>query len=451
MHRQRTDWRSWTAPEDAHAHGRALRDIADHAVHRDHAPTAGRPTITEYIRATSAGRVPSLIPLRVERMLASPFSFFRGAAGLMAHDLADDPTSGITAQLCGDAHAANVGLFGRKDGEIVIDFNDFDETAPGPWEWDVKRLATSLVLAGRVAGVSEKHCRSAVHDTVELYRRAAAALAAQPFLDSWYALADEKTLRRIGSHDLIDELQDAAAKARKNTSAKAAAKWTRRDGNGDWRFVADPPTLTPVSAEVADAVVAGLDEYTTTLPDSLAALIRRYTVYDVAFRVVGTGSVGLRNYLVLMRGNGDEPMILQVKQAIGSALAPYLGLAPSRHEGERVVRGSRLVQADTDVLLGWTSVQGRDYIVRQFRNRKGKIDPSALSHHDLDDYGRLAGALLARAHARSLDVRVLAGYCSDGESLDESLVRYAFSYADQTERDFEELGRAVRRGEVRVG
>lgn len=438
---QRTDWRSWTAPEDAHARGRAMRD---EAVHHGHVERPGRPTIAEYVRATSEGRVPELVPLRVRRMLATPFSFFRGAAGLMAHDLAGDPTSGITAQLCGDAHAANIGLFGRKDGEIVIDFNDFDETAPGPWEWDVKRLATSLILAGRVAGVSEKHCRDAVHDTVSMYRKAAAALASRPFLDSWYTLADENTLRRIGSHDLIDELEAAAAKARKNTSAKAAAKWT----TGDWHFTTDPPTLTSVDDETADEVVAGLDEYTSTLPESLAALIRRYTVCDVAFRVVGTGSVGLRNYLVLMRGNGDEPLILQVKQAIGSALEPYLKLPPSAHNGERVVRGSRLVQADTDMLLGWTTVAGRDYIVRQFRNRKGKIDPETLSHHDLDDYGRLAGALLARAHARSLDVRVLAGYCEDGEGLDASLVAWAVAYADRTERDWEELGRAVKRGEV---
>lgn len=405
--------------------------------------------MVEFVKASAVGRVPELMPLRTGRMLASPFAFFRGAAGLMAHDLADDPTSGITAQLCGDAHAANLGLFGRADGKIVMDFNDFDETVPGPWEWDLKRLATSLVLAGRAGGVSEKGCREAVGDTVRSYRTVIDLLAAQPFLDSWYALGDRSVLSRVDTDDLVDEIEVATSKAKKNTSAKAAAKWTRRDGNGAWRFVPDPPTLTEVDNATADTVVAGLDDYADTLPDSLHELINRYAVCDVAFRIVGTGSVGLRNYLVLLRGNGDEPLILQVKQAIPSALARHLPrVKASAHDGERVVRGARLVQADTDVLLGWTTIADRHFIVRQFRNRKGKIDPETLDREDLDDYGRLAGALLARAHARSLDARLLAGYCSDGEELDASMLAYAFDYADLTERDFEELGAAVRRGEL---
>ncbi|HEY1177622.1 MAG TPA: DUF2252 family protein, partial [Phytomonospora sp.] len=250
-----THWRHWTAPEDVYARGRALRSKVDHALHRDVSPTKGRPTMTEFVRASADGRLPELMPLRTRKMLASPFAFFRGAAGLMAHDLADDPTSGITAQLCGDAHAANLGLYGRGDGLIVMDFNDFDETVPGPWEWDLKRLATSLVLAGRVGGVSEKGCRDAVADTVRSYRTVIGLLAEQPFLDSWYALGDRSVLTRVDTGDLVDEIEMATAKAKKNTSAKAAAKWTRRDGNGAWRFVPDPPTLSAVDAETADAVI----------------------------------------------------------------------------------------------------------------------------------------------------------------------------------------------------
>ncbi|MEV0645821.1 DUF2252 domain-containing protein [Phytomonospora sp. NPDC050363] len=446
-----THWTRWTDPREVFAHGRALRDKVEHAAHRHVSPTPGRPTMAEFIRASARGRIPELVPVRTGKMLASPFAFFRGAAGLMAQDLADDPTSGITAQLCGDAHAANLGLFGRPDGEIVMDFNDFDETVPGPWEWDLKRLVTSLVLAGRAGGVSERGCRGAVADTVHSYRTVVGLLAGHPFLDSWYALGDRSVLAGVDTTDLLDEIGVATAKARKNTSAKAAAKWTRRDGNGVWRFVPDPPVLTAVTPRTAEHVIGGLDDYADTLPDSLHELINRYAVCDVAFRIVGTGSVGLRNYLILLRGNGDEPLILQVKQAIPSALTPYLTSSPAAHDGERIVRGARLVQADTDVLLGWTTIDGLHYIVRQFRNRKGKIDPESLDREDLDDYGRLAGALLARAHARSLDARLLAGYCSDGDGLDDSMVGYALAYAERTEQDHADLAAAVRRGEIDAG
>ncbi|BCK57856.1 DUF2252 domain-containing protein [Nocardia wallacei] len=435
----------WLDPEEAYARGRALRADADHSEHRELALPDDRPSIVDFVHASNADRVPELIPLRVGRMLESPFAFFRGSAALMAGDLAATPSSGLTAQLCGDAHAANFGLYGTSDGRIVMDINDFDETAPGPWEWDLKRLAASLVLAGRVGGVSENGCREAAHDAARSYRRTIDHLARLPFLESWTALGDESVIDRVEADELLDDFARAAGKAKKNTSAKIAAKTTRTEG-GQWRFVPDPPVLTEVSAATADEVVAALDDYVDTLRESRAHLVRRYTVCDVAFRVVGTGSVGLRNYLILLRGNGDEALVLQAKQARPSALQQALGLAPVPHEGRRIVDGARLVQAETDILLGWATIGGRPYIVRQFRNRKGAIEVTELKRDHLDDYGRLAGALLARAHSRSIDPRVLAGYCADGDKMDSAYARYALDYADRTEADHEELVRAVKSG-----
>ncbi len=438
----------WTEPGQVHASGRALRAAVGHHAHRKALLAVARPSIPDYVRASNEGRLENLVPLRIGRMIASPFSFFRGSAGLMAADLAVSPRSGVDVQLCGDAHAANFGLYGTPEGQIVMDVNDFDETLPGPWEWDLKRLATSLVLAGRQGGVSEKGCRDAAEDAVRAYRGAMRHMAELPFLDSWSALGDESVLSKAKADDLTAEFTRAASKARKNTSARVAAKWTRREG-GHWRFVADPPVLTRVTEKTADEVVAALPSYVDSLRESRRNLIMRYGVSDVAFRVVGTGSVGLRNYLVLMHGNGDEALILQVKEARPSALEPFLDVPPSKHQGKRIVHGARLVQAETDILLGWTTIDGRDYIVRQFRNRKGEIDATTLKRDALDDYGRFAGALLARAHTRSVDPRLLAGYCDeDGEDLDEAFAKYAIDYADQTESDHAKLVAEVTAGRL---
>ncbi len=244
---------------EAYARGRALRDAADPAVHRHVVLADARPSVADYVEASNEGRLPELIPLRVERMSTSPFAFFRGSAALMAVDLAAGPRSGMTAQLCGDAHAGNFGLYGTQDGRIVMDINDFDETAPGPWEWDLKRLVVSLVLAGRLGGVSENGCRDAAHDAARSYRRTIAHLAELPFLESWTALTDDSMLDRVKADALLDDFAAAAKKARKNTSAKIAAQTTRTEAER-WRFVADPPTLTEVSAATADAIAAAIPD-----------------------------------------------------------------------------------------------------------------------------------------------------------------------------------------------
>jgi uncharacterized protein (DUF2252 family) len=440
---------TWTEPEEVYARGRALRSSVDFKAHRAVPLAAARPSVLEFMNASNSGRLEHLIPLRVGRMLANPFAFFRGAAGLQAGDLAAGCATGLHAQLCGDAHAANFGLYGTPEGQIVMDINDFDETLPGPWEWDLKRLVASLVLAGRTGGVSDKGCRDAAEDAVRAYRGAIRHLAEMPFLESWTALGDESVLSRVKADDLINDFAKAAEKSRKNTSARFAAKWTAHDGER-WRFITNPPTFTEVSAETERAVIAALPSYVDTLRESRRNLIMRYGVSDVAFRVVGTGSVGLRNYLILLHGNGSEALVLQAKEARASALQPFLDVEPAKHEGKRIVHGARLVQAESDILLGWTTIEGRPFIVRQFRNRKGEIDATTLKRDDLDDYGRFAGALLARAHTRSLDPRLLAGYFQNGggDDLDEAFAKYAFDYADQTEADHAALVDLVKNGKL---
>ncbi|MFB9907663.1 DUF2252 domain-containing protein [Allokutzneria oryzae] len=441
-------FQAWVRPDEVYERGRALREEVRPRLHDHAAVGRGRPGAVEFVHASNAARLPELVPLRVGRMIASPFAFFRGSAALMANDLAATPYSGITAQICGDAHAANFGLFGTSEGQIVMDVNDFDETVPGPWEWDLKRLAASLVLAGRDGGISEDGCAKAAGDAVRAYRRTMARLAEMPFLEAWNALADAATISKLKADELLDDFAKAAKKARKNTSRRVAAKWTRQVERDQWRFVENLPVLRHVTGDVARAVTASLGSYVGTLRESRRNLITRYAVADVAFRVVGTGSVGLRNYLVLLHGNEDDALVLQVKQANPSCLAKYLDVPAYEHEGKRVVEGTRLVQAETDILLGWTTVDGRHYIVRQFRNMKGDIDPTALRKDHLDDYGRLAGALLARAHCRSVDPRLVAAYCGDDEEIDQAITRYAVRYADTAEADHAELVAAVKRGEL---
>ncbi|PGH49418.1 hypothetical protein CRI70_17730 [Streptomyces sp. Ru87] len=473
-------------PVDAKAspkrEGKALRAAVPRSVHAAAPPGPGRPDAVRAVGESSAGRLPELVPIRVGRMAASPFAFLRGSAALMASDLVGTPVSGIGAQLCGDAHAANFGLYGDARGGLVMDINDFDETAYGPWEWDLKRLVASLVLAGREAGADEDTCRAAAFDAAGAYRRTMRLLAKLPVLDAWNAIADEELVSHTDARDLLGTLERVAAKAKRNTSARFAARATEpvpdvpgdRLGRGDRadvgtagagrravrrRFTDAPPVLRRVPDAEAAAVVLGLGEYLGTLPEDRLPLLARYEVQDVAFRVVGTGSVGLRSYVVLLLDHRGEALVLQVKEARPSALLPYASKAPldprlnsplpgAAHEGRRIVLGQKRMQVVSDILLGWTTVDGRPFQVRQFRNRKGSVDPAALEPGQLDDYGRMTGALLARAHAHSADPRLIAGYCGKSDELDEALAAFAVAYADRTEADHAELAAAVRDGRV---
>lgn len=443
---------SWTTAADARTEGRVLAEVLPHAGQAAFTPAGDRPAVIDFLATRNVGRDPNLLPLGHARMSADAFAFFRGSAGLMAHDLAAAPVTGLTGQLCGDAHAANFGLYGTDDGRIVMDVNDFDETAVGPWEWDLKRLATSLVLAGRTGSrVGDDATRKAARHAAKAYRKACKHLAGLGFLEAWTALGDEAAIERANADELFDDFEDAAAKAARNTSEKVAGKATGRD-EGDWRFVPDPPVLTTVSDETRAAVLEGLAAYPASLHDSRQDLIARYRPRDVAMRVVGTGSVGMRAYVVLLQGNSssDEALVLQVKQAGRSVLAPHVPNADVSHEGERIVTGARLVQSQTDLLMGWTTVGDHQYVVRQFRNRKGSIDPTVLSADHLDDYARLAGSLLARAHARTIDPRVLAGYLEHGKAFDLAIADFAFAYAAQAEQDYTEFLALIDRGAIQV-
>lgn len=449
-------WPHDTSPKQV---GKAARERLPRAAHGRPEHWAwrerrnGSAAAVEAVERSNAGRIAELVPLRVGRMAAGPFAFLRGSAGLMAADLADAPVTGIGAQICGDAHAANFGLYGDARGGLVMDINDFDETVRGPWEWDVKRLATSLVLAGREAGAAEDVCREAAHDAVGAYRRTMRLLAKLPVIEAWNAIADEELVTHADARDLLGTLDQVSAKARRNTSAKFAARATQWVEGGGRRFTDAPPVLRRVADEEAAAVAGALGGYLETVGDDRLPLLARYAVHDVAFRVVGTGSVGTRSYVVLLLDHLGEPLVLQVKEARASALLPYVAKAGFHvehvaHEGRRVVLGQKRMQVVSDFLLGWTDVAGVPYQVRQFRNRKGSVDPAALQPGLLDDYGRMTGALLARAHSHSADPRLIAGYCGKNDELDTALADFAVAYADRTEADHAELVAAVRAGRL---
>lgn len=441
---------AWISTDDARERGRSLRGAVELGDHTAVTVAPDRLTVEQYLDQTAPERLPELLALRHRRMAADPFAFLRGTAGMMAADLAAGPATGLHGQLCGDAHAANFGLYGTGDGRIVVDINDFDETAVGPWEWDLKRLATSVVLAGCVGEpVGNKAVRKAARDVARAYRSGMARMAAQPFGDAWGSQGDESMVQVAGADGVLDEFRTAAGKAVRNTSARVAENITERHIDC-WHFVADPPIVSSLDEATVEAIEAAMPDYLASLRQSRQALLVRYRPRDAAMRIVGTGSVGMRAYILLLQGNGDEPLILQVKQAAASALAPFLPATAVSHEGERIVLGARLVQAETDNLLGWTTVSGRPFIVRQFRNRKGSIDPTRLSKKHLDDFGRLSGALLARAHSRSIDPRILDAYFTDGDEFDDAIATYATGYADQVRADHAELVDAVASGRVEV-
>ncbi|WMD02922.1 DUF2252 domain-containing protein [Streptomyces sp. FXY-T5] len=444
------EWPAEGSPKDE---GKALRRRIPRSAHATLDLDASRPDAVRAVEESGRGRLPELTPIRVGRMAATPFAFLRGSAGLMAHDLARTPLTGIGAQLCGDAHAANFGLYGDARGGLVIDLNDFDETVFGPWEWDLKRLVASLVLAGRVAGADEDQCRKAAYDAAGAYRRTMRLLAKLPVLDAWNAIADEELVSHADAHDLLGTLERVSEKARHNTSGRFAAKSTEATEDGGRRFVDAPPVLRRVQDAEAAAVATSLEEYVGTLQEDRLPLLARHAVQDVAFRVVGTGSVGTRSYVVLLLDHRGEPLVLQVKEARASALVPHLVTAgfeapEAGHEGRRVVLGQKRMQVVSDNLLGWTTVDGLPFQVRQFRNRKGSVDPAALAADQMDDYGRMTGALLARAHAHSADPRLIAGYCGKNEELDEAMADFAVAYADRTEADHAELLAGIRVGKV---
>lgn len=371
----------------------------------------------------------------------------------MAHDLATTPTTGLRAQLCGDAHVSNFAAFGTPERDVVFDVNDFDETLPGPWEWDVKRLATSLVLAGRSNGLTPKENGRAVRRAVRSYRESMRRYAGMPYLDTWYAYLDAESVSRAVRREGRRAIAGVFERARRRTALEAFPKMTRLRA-GKYRIREDPPLIVHYrSPNKAESSARFYDRYLATLPPERLMLLERYHVVDVAQKVVGVGSVGTECSVMLLLGDRDveDPVFLQVKQALPSALEPYLGPSVYSNHAERVVTGQRLIQESSDAFLGWSHYRGRDFYLRQLRDMKFSPEISGIGKGQLGGRGELCGASLARAHARTGDAAAIAGYLGEQRVFDQAIAAFAQAYADQTERDFGALRRAIVQGRVPGG
>ena len=416
-------------------------------------PPADRVDPVEQIKLAHRGRVARLIPLRVGRMVASPYGFLRGTAGVMAADIAALPTTGIMPVICGDAHLGNFGFYASPERDLVIDLNDFDEAHPGAWEWDLRRLVASIWVAGRQNGASEVQCGHAVAGCVASYRREVRYLANEPLLLRSYERLDVDRLHESTTEkSLRGEIARAVRRARSRTSDRALPRFTTTRG-GRRYIVDEPPLITRVSKTESKRIAAALDAYLETLAPHWSRVLAGYTLIDIAHKVVGVGSVGLRAYVALLEGSSaDDVVFLQLKQARRSVLARFVhgDLALHAHQGQRVVEYQQALQTVSDPLLGWTTITGLQYYVRQFRNMKGAIAIDAIDAPALTDYAGILGHLLAKGHARTSGASMIAGYVGASDQLDRALCRFARAYADQTEADHRELVDAVKRGELPV-
>ncbi|MDR3741100.1 MAG: DUF2252 domain-containing protein [Terracidiphilus sp.] len=427
----------WATPEERRKLGQARRKQIGRQHHHDLRPKARSSSALEILTRVERGRVPALIRLKHQLMAASPFAYFRGAAPVMAADLAAVPSTGLVAQLCGDAHVRNLGAFAAPDGRLVFDINDFDETIRGPFEWDLKRMAASLVLAGRESGHKEASAQDAVFHCIEHYCAQMRTLARMPLIE-----ASRFAVHRLGS---IEPIHDALLKAERATPQHTLTQLTEPSKDGP-RFREQPPMLTRVSTATAHKVLAALEPYRTTLEPQRQHLLSLYRPVDVVFKVVGTGSVGLRDYCIYFEGNGSaDPLFLQMKEEATSCWAPYLPDAhPVAHNGQRVVEGQRAMQVQSDPFLGYTRMDGRDYLVRQLNDHKGSVELADFANGGLIAFAEISGELLARGHARSSDPAILTGYLGTGDGFAESLAHFGSAYADQTEKDHAALRRTVK-------
>jgi uncharacterized protein (DUF2252 family) len=453
--------------EERAAGGKAARERVSRRSHGEWEPAADRSDPVDVLEEQATTRVPELVPIRYGRMLASPFTFFRGAAAIMAMDLANTPESGLRVQLCGDAHLSNFGIFAAPDRRLVGDLNDFDETVPGPWEWDLKRLAASFAIAGRDRDFTPKEARAAVMRTVRAYREAMREFATMRNLDVWYARLDVESflgdVAKVATAKEIKRARQNVAKAHKKNSLKAFDRLVRVV-DGEPRIISDPPLLVPARELLAEDQEAEFEErirellggYRESLKGDRRHLFDSYRFVDLARKVVGVGSVGTRAWVILMMGrDGQDPLFLQAKEAEASVLEPYVGASDFGNHGERVVEGQWLMQAASDILLGWLPALGfdgqeRDFYVRQLWDGKRSVDVETLSPEGLAVYGRVCGWTLARAHARSGDRIAIAAYLGKGETFDQAIADFSERYADQNELDYGALADAAKSGRIEV-
>jgi uncharacterized protein (DUF2252 family) len=448
------------------AAGKAARAAVPRLSHAGFEPASDRSDPVDLLERQAVSRVPELVPIRYGRMLTSPFAFYRGAALIMASDLSRSPTTGLTAQICGDAHLSNFGVFASPDRRMVFDINDFDETLPGPWEWDVKRLAASLAVAGRQNGYSGKVRDSIVRRGVSAYRDAMRTFAGASNLDVWYARLDVEDvmaeMRSLATKAMVKRTEKSLAKARASDSMRVFSKLTR-EVDGEPRIISDPPLIEPIQelAGVGDRdalyeeLHAVLRSYRDTLQSDRRVLLEQYRLVDVARKVVGVGSVGTRAWIALLLGrDGGDPLFLQIKEAQPSVLEGFHGKSEAPNSGQRVVNGQHLMQSASDIFLGWVRVlngldgQERDFYGRQLKDWKGSAEVETMLPRGMELYAGLCGWTLARAHARSGDRVAIAAYLGSGDTFDRAISGFAEAYADQNERDYQALVDAVASGRI---
>jgi len=438
-----------TTRAERFALGEELREQVPHKELGRWAATAARFDPLALITLSQVGRVPELLPIRIGRMVSSPYGFLRGTATVMAADVASLPATGIRPVVCGDSHLGNFGFYRSPEGEQVIDMNDFDEAHPGAWEWDLRRLVASVWVAGRENGYSEDDCADSVHSCVAAYRDEVAFLATQPLLARSFNRLDVESLHdTVSEKTLRDEIRRAVKVARKRTSDRALPKLTA-ETDGRRLIKAEPPLVVPIVGDEYDAIAEGLDAYLQTLAPHWHRVVAGYTLLDIAHKVVGVGSVGLRAYVALLEGSSpDDVLFLQLKEARRSVLARFVhgDDAWHAHQGQRVVEYQQALQTVSDPLLGWTTIQGRQYYVRQFRNMKGTVPLNAMTASALTDYSGIVGHLLAKGHARTSGASMIAGYLGESDSAGEALAAFARRYADQTEADHAALVAAAKQG-----
>jgi uncharacterized protein (DUF2252 family) len=454
-------------PKERESAGKAARRRAPRSIQGRWEPGPDRPDPVEILEEQDRTRLPELIAIRHGRMLVSPFTFYRGAAGIMAADLGVTPRSGLDVQLCGDAHLSNFGVFAAPDRRLIFDINDFDETFPGPFEWDVKRLAASFAVAGRDRGFKKRERSEVVATAARAYREEMRRLAAERSVDVWYERVDLEVIEQYRSQvsrKIARNFDKAKAKAESKNSLRALTKLTREE-NGELRIISDPPLIVPIEELLPKgklkAVEAGLadlvDQYRGTLSPDIRYLADRYRFVHIAHKVVGVGSVGTRCWIVLMLGSdSSDPLFLQVKEAGPSVLAPFASGGRYKHQGRRVVEGQRLMQAASDIFLGWlTNEDGidggrRDFYVRQLWDGKGSAQIEEMTPYSMGLYAQLCGGTLARAHARSGDPIAIASYVGGGDKFDRAISDFAETYADQNERDYEAFSAAAESGRIAV-
>jgi uncharacterized protein (DUF2252 family) len=462
-----TQTKQHLTPEERAALGKQARASAPRRSQAEWSPPSDRRDPVEILEEQATSRVADLVPIRYGRMLVSPFTFYRGAAAIMAADLATSPRSGITTQVCGDAHLSNFGLFGTPERELAFDINDFDETLPGPWEWDVKRLVASLAIAGRNNGFSDADRSAVALAATSQYRMAMSEFAELGNLDVWYskmtAQAGLPQLRAVLDKQTMKSAEKMVEKAKTRDSLQAFEKLTH-EVDGERRIISDPPLLVPVEELMPAADAAQLSEryhellrtYRRTLLGDRRHLLEDFRFAHLARKVVGVGSVGTRAWIILMLGrDGGDPLFLQAKEAQASVLEPYVGKSRYANAGQRVVEGQRLMQASSDIFLGWERADGldgvkRDFYIRQLRDWKGSWPPEGMTPAAMTVYGQVCSQVLARAHARSGDRIAIASYLGKGDQFDRAIATFAERYADQNERDYEALQSAAKNKRIPV-